>query len=296
MSKSSPGPRQYTSATVRALYALSGTTCYYPDCPRSVVTFIDDEPFTEVQIAHIRAASPDGPRYDPNMTDNERRAFANLILLCKPHHDLVDKRHPDRYSVETLVEWKSEREGSMGIERQNLSGIDEDALIDAILTAISAAPPQRTVVAELGLGYFGAQGLVEFPTATAKKFIGIEQYNNLGNQVLLLTVRNTGTLPAYWDGHMLYYRPCGIARAGDNYFPYDNPKLPHRLESGQSARWLYYLPEVINLVAFMRDRKLGIETLVAKVNLGSGESIDSSPLHVDCLPGGQSQSPDRVPS
>ncbi|KQN86598.1 hypothetical protein ASE96_13620 [Arthrobacter sp. Leaf69] len=230
------------------------------------------------------------------MTDDERRAFANLILLCKPHHDLVDKRHPDRYSVERLVEWKSEREGSMGIERQNLSGIDEDALIDAILTAISAAPPQRTVVAELGLGYFGAQGLVEFPTATAKKFIGIEQYNNLGNQVLLLTVRNTGTLPAYWDGHMLYYRPCGIARAGDNYFPYDNPKLPHRLESGQSARWLYFLPEVINLVAFMRDRKLGIETLVAKVNLGSGESIDSSPLHVDCLPGGQSQSPDGVPS
>lgn len=296
MSKSSPGPRQYTSATVRALYALSGTTCYYPDCPRSVVTFIDDEPFTEVHIAHIRAANPDGPRYDPNMTDDERRAFANLILLCKPHHDLVDKRHPDRYSVETLVEWKSEREASMGIERQNLSGIDEDALIDAILTAIAATPPQRKVVAELGLGYFGAQGLVEFPTATANQFIGMEQYNNLDNQVLLLTVRNTGTLPAYWDGHMLYYRPCGIARAGDNYFPYDNPKLPHRLESGQSARWLYYLPEVINLVAFMRDRKLGIETMAAKVNLGSGESIESSPLHVDCLPERHFRSPDAVPS
>ncbi|WP_442542589.1 hypothetical protein ACSBOX_11605 [Arthrobacter sp. KN11-1C] len=284
MSKSSPGPRSYSSATVRALFTLSGTTCYFPDCPRSVVTFIDDEPFTEVQIAHIRAASSDGPRYDPDMTDDERRAFANLILLCTPHHELVDKRHPERYSVETLVEWKTGRETAMGIERQNLAGVNEDGLIEAILAAIASTPPQRKVVVELGIGYFGAQGLIEFPTETANQFVGLEQYKNLGNQILLLTVRNTGTLPAYWDGHVLYYHPCGIARAGDNYFPYDNPTLPCRLESGQSARWLYFLPEVSNLVAFMREKKLAIETLVAKVNLGSGESIESSPLSVAFLP------------
>lgn len=296
MSSSGRGPHNYSAGTVNGLFALSGTTCYFPNCSRQVVTFIDDEAFTDVEIAHIYGAKEGSARYDPAMTDDQRRAFTNLMLLCSPHHDLIDTRHPDDYPAETLLEWKAEREASMGIERQNLSGIDEDALIDAILTAIAATPPQRKVVAELGLGYFGAQGLVEFPTATANQFIDMEQYNNLGNQVLLLTVRNTGTLPAYWDGHMLYYRPCGIARAGDNYFPYDNPKLPHRLESGQSARWLYYVPEVINLVTLMRDKKLGIETLVAKVNLGSGESIESSPLRVDCLPERHSQSPDAVPS
>ena len=57
--------------------------------------FIDDEPYINYQIAHIRDAMP-GNRYDPAMTNDERRAFQNLILLCKPHHELVDSRHPDR--------------------------------------------------------------------------------------------------------------------------------------------------------------------------------------------------------
>ena len=36
------------------------------------------------RIAHIRAASALGPRYDEAMTDEDRRAFDNLVLLCLP--------------------------------------------------------------------------------------------------------------------------------------------------------------------------------------------------------------------
>ena len=48
------------------------------------------------------------------MTDDERRAFANLILLCKPCHTLVDKARPADYSVERLEAWKRQREGGAG--------------------------------------------------------------------------------------------------------------------------------------------------------------------------------------
>jgi hypothetical protein len=38
------------------------------------------------EIAHIEAAMPDGPRFRKEMTNEERRAFANLLLLCGVHH------------------------------------------------------------------------------------------------------------------------------------------------------------------------------------------------------------------
>jgi len=71
------------AATERALYAYSGTTCYYPDCKTPVIVFVEDEPVSNVEIAHIKGAYPGSPRYDPAMTDDERRSFPNLILLCK---------------------------------------------------------------------------------------------------------------------------------------------------------------------------------------------------------------------
>ena len=53
-----------------------------------------DVPAIKVQIAHIRAANKNGPRFDANMTDDERRAFPNLLLLCTYHHASVDGKRP----------------------------------------------------------------------------------------------------------------------------------------------------------------------------------------------------------
>jgi hypothetical protein len=38
------------------------------------------------QVCHIAAASPGGERHDPNMAEEERRGYGNLILLCYRHH------------------------------------------------------------------------------------------------------------------------------------------------------------------------------------------------------------------
>jgi hypothetical protein len=53
MSKLGPGPRDYTAGTERALYAFSGTTCYFPDCTAPVIVFVGGEPVCNVQIAHV---------------------------------------------------------------------------------------------------------------------------------------------------------------------------------------------------------------------------------------------------
>src|ERR1700722_1625133 len=130
MTKSGPGPRDYTSGTERALYTFSGMACYFPDCSTPVIVFVNGEPVCNAQIAHVRGANPNSARYDPFMTDDERRAFANLILLCTPHHSIVDRLHPANYQPEELQQWKVKREADAGIDNIALSSLTEDRLVE----------------------------------------------------------------------------------------------------------------------------------------------------------------------
>jgi hypothetical protein len=67
------------------------------------------------------------------MSDDERRAFKNLILLCKPHHDLIDTRYPERYSVDDLAQWKVDREGTSEEPLDALGAVSADDLEVALL-------------------------------------------------------------------------------------------------------------------------------------------------------------------
>jgi hypothetical protein len=45
------------------------------------------------------------------MTNDQRRRFSNLMVLCDPHHDIVDQQW-EQYTVETLHRWKEQREAA----------------------------------------------------------------------------------------------------------------------------------------------------------------------------------------
>ena len=96
-----------TPSTKVRLFALSGNRCAFPDCTHSFVSDTHVKPI--YAIAHITAENPGGPRYDPTQTDDERRSFDNLMLLCPNHHALIDK-HPGQYPVETLLGMKQKHE------------------------------------------------------------------------------------------------------------------------------------------------------------------------------------------
>ena len=57
------------------------------------------------EAAHICAAAPGGPRYDGNMTSDERRGADNGIWLCDVHARAVDLKDL-KFTVEELQEWK----------------------------------------------------------------------------------------------------------------------------------------------------------------------------------------------
>lgn len=106
------GPRDYKRATLMSLAYHSGGICYYPGCTEPVLRKLESgEMSFIVEISHIRAAYPNGPRYDPLMTDPQRADFPNLMLLCEPHHRDVDKiAKVGIYSVAMLTRWKAQRE------------------------------------------------------------------------------------------------------------------------------------------------------------------------------------------
>ncbi|MFC1442863.1 hypothetical protein ABUW04_31900 [Streptacidiphilus sp. N1-10] len=128
--------RYYSSATIVALMTLARGGCYWPGCGEPTVRFVNGVPMTNFQIAHIRAFSPGGPRYDANLPASEREGFSNLLLLCIPHHTLVDgQRTAARYPLELLRRWKSDREAD-GVEAlAGLRDLTESRLAEMIATA-----------------------------------------------------------------------------------------------------------------------------------------------------------------
>ena len=99
------GARTYKPNDLKRLFALSGCECANPFCNNKLVA--KDYNSILGEICHIEAASPDGPRYNPNQTDDERRGFDNLILLCESCHTIIDnKANEKEYPVELLKTWK----------------------------------------------------------------------------------------------------------------------------------------------------------------------------------------------
>lgn len=56
---------------------------FFSECSNEI---IDESGNVIGKICHIEASEEEGSRYNPNQTDNERRSFDNLILLCEKHH------------------------------------------------------------------------------------------------------------------------------------------------------------------------------------------------------------------
>jgi hypothetical protein len=276
VSASAPGPRDYTAATERALYAFAQASCYFPDCAESVIVFVEGEPVSNVEIAHIRGARPGAPRYDPDMTDDRRRAFPNLILLCTAHHKVIDRLHPERYPAQLLADWKATREHSAGIATSSLSAMTDEHLIELIEQAVSGARPRREVAVEIGLGFSTATGVASLPSERASGFF--EMYRHLGPPVLILTARCVGSLQAYVNGFGLRFNPPGARLLGTDHYPERNPTLPAALDVGQSLSWLFDLAMISTMVEGLRRTGNPVDALVGEAHLGSGETVCSDPL------------------
>lgn len=98
----------FSESVKRLLSARVAGRCSHPECGQ-ITSGPQVDPKKALNIgvaAHITAASPDGPRYDPTLTPEQRKDITNGIWCCQNHGKLVDN-DATRYTVDELRRWKS---------------------------------------------------------------------------------------------------------------------------------------------------------------------------------------------
>lgn len=115
--------KQPTNKTIKQLFAKSGNLCAFPKCNIQLVDEVNRHLIGE--ICHIKARSPEGPRYDSQQNDTERNSYDNLIILCPNHHKIIDN-DPESYTIERLKQIKQNHESKQ--TQRNLKDIDDDII------------------------------------------------------------------------------------------------------------------------------------------------------------------------
>jgi hypothetical protein len=101
----------FTAKTKLQIAKRAGWLCSYPACFTPTVGATSDAE-GEINIgtaAHICAAAPGGPRYDPNMSIEERASAKNGIWMCRDHGKAIDSADRE-FTVERLRDWKKQAE------------------------------------------------------------------------------------------------------------------------------------------------------------------------------------------
>lgn len=116
----------FTKATKDLLANRVGWRCSNPSCRKATRgAGIEKTKIINIGVAaHITAASVGGPRYDENMTSEERRSFENGIWLCQSCSKIIDS-DVHRYTVDKLKAWKNIAEQMAVLELEETSS-DKD--------------------------------------------------------------------------------------------------------------------------------------------------------------------------
>ncbi len=114
--------------TVKKLFALSGNLCAFPGCGCKIVDSSSSESIIG-EICHIKADSPQGPRYDLKQSERARQSYDNLILLCRNHHKIVDD-DTKTYTVELLAAMKETHVKSFGRDENSTDAVFAKILLN----------------------------------------------------------------------------------------------------------------------------------------------------------------------
>jgi hypothetical protein len=112
-------PRRFPASVKNELARRAGFRCSRPECraPTSGPSDTRRTGASSVGVAaHITAAAPGGPRYDPSMTPHERQSASNGVWLCQNHAKMIDD-DARRFNVSLLQVWRSAAEHAASDEQ-----------------------------------------------------------------------------------------------------------------------------------------------------------------------------------
>jgi hypothetical protein len=89
------------------LFADSGGRCQNPACLADLFPTLGETNIHIAEMAHVFGASDKGPRADGKLSEAERGAYENLILLCPTCHTKIDKAEKE-FPDSLISKWKKE--------------------------------------------------------------------------------------------------------------------------------------------------------------------------------------------
>jgi hypothetical protein len=153
-----------SESTLKVLLALTGNRCAFADINTGKgceeVLAHPSWPRVKGKVCHISGAHPGSARYDDSMTDKERRHFANLIVLCPNHHELIDYLEPEQYTVSALLAMKERHEARThdGTIHQWASDAELARYADLVFVVQYGDMPKVVGQVDVTLGDFTAGG------------------------------------------------------------------------------------------------------------------------------------------
>lgn len=104
---------EFSGPIKKALKERAAFICSNPNC--KVMTIAPSEKDNEKvqyigKAAHITAAAAGGPRYDKNLSPEDRMSIDNAIFLCSSCADMIDKNQGIDHLSLKLREWKESHE------------------------------------------------------------------------------------------------------------------------------------------------------------------------------------------
>jgi hypothetical protein len=136
---------EFKQVTKDLIADRAGPRCSKPDCGCETIGAAQghDGVINIGVAAHITAASPDGPRYDPSLTSEARRDASNGIWLCQTHGKAVDS-DAQHFTVTILRKWKHDAERrsflavtAPGAQRdQHVSAAVIDAAVEVLIARL----------------------------------------------------------------------------------------------------------------------------------------------------------------
>ena len=120
-------PKRLTpkAETIKLLLLRSGNKCAFPDCSNSI---FNDENILIGECCHIEAALPDGERFNYLQTNEERRSYENLLVLCHKHH--AETNDVKKYNAESLKKIKADHEAKFKEAKIEINPKYVDQVID----------------------------------------------------------------------------------------------------------------------------------------------------------------------
>jgi hypothetical protein len=174
----------FTQPTLDILAKRVGVRCSNPSCHK-LTTGPRTEETKIVNIgvgSHITAAAPGGPRYDANLSIEERKSSDNGIWLCQNCAKLVDN-DPMRYTVEVLRVWKKSAEAAALSEVEGTgAGISDYVDLDISYKKVKMLSERHDYLLQIILQNLGSNPLdsyhidVELPACVVENPEAVPQF------------------------------------------------------------------------------------------------------------------------